>query len=82
MTEAIMPTSLLCAIKKSKSNTPIVIINKLRSNLQCGQDDCCLNQLSEKDSKKIDNQVFAPDHPDEWNKNPTEWLSEQGFMAF
>ena len=67
-------------LNKITSNTPIVIINKLRSNLQCGQEDCWLNQLSEKDSKKIDNQVFAPDHPDEWNKNPTEWLSNYDIL--
>ena len=66
--------------KTIKSNLPNNIIKKLRSNLQCGQEDCWLNQLSEQERKIIDNKVFAPDHPSSWKKNPTEWLSNYDIL--
>ena len=63
-----------------KSNKAHVILENLRSNLQCGQEDCWLKQLSEQDRKIIDDKVFAPDHPTTWNKNPTEWLSNYDIL--
>ena len=49
--------------------------NVFSSKLQCGKEDCFLNQLSNHDKKQIDEKIFAPDHPTTWDKNPTEWLS-------
>ena len=63
-----------------KSNVPNIILETLRSNLQCGQEDCWLKQLSEQDRKIINENVFAPDHPDTWKKNPTEWLSNYDIL--
>ena len=57
------------------------IINGLRSKLKCKKEDCWLNQLNEKDRKMIDEEVFAPDHPDNWNSNPTEWLSNYDILS-
>ena len=62
------------------SNIPNIIINQLRSKLQCGKEDCLLNQLSNHDKKKIDDEIFAPDHPNTWKKNPTEWLSNYDIL--
>jgi hypothetical protein len=38
------------------------------------QEDCWLQTLSYKGGS-IWTRSFAPHHPDEWDKNPTEWLS-------
>ena len=34
-----------------------------------------MNQLSNHDKKQIDDETFAPDHPNTWKENLTEWLS-------
>jgi hypothetical protein len=42
----------------------------------CNKEDCWLTEIDDQSNrKKIDEYIFAPDHPDEWNKNPNEWLS-------
>jgi hypothetical protein len=43
--------------------------------LGCVKEDCWLNQLPIKERNYLDSVVFAPDHPEKWNKNPNEWLS-------
>ena len=64
-------------IKSQSSNT---IVNELSRKLQCEQEDCWLQQLNDTDRKNIDKEVFAPDHPDNWNTNPTEWLSNYDIL--
>lgn len=41
----------------------------------CVKEDCWLKTLSSKEKRYLDLMVFAPDRPDEWNENPTSWLS-------
>jgi hypothetical protein len=41
----------------------------------CIKEDCWLQALSSKEQNYLNSVVFAPNHPDEWNENPTEWLS-------
>ena len=65
-------------IKSQSSNT---IVNELSRKLQCEQEDCWLQQLNDTDRKNIDKEVFAPDHPDNWNTNPTEWLSNYDILS-
>lgn len=67
--------------KKINSNVPDSIINELRSKLECKKEDCWLKQLNEKERKSIDESVFAPDHPDKWKDNPTEWLSNYDILS-
>jgi len=51
--------------------------NELKSRLnKCNKEDCWLKEISnEKIREKIDKYIFAPDHPPEWKKDYTEWLS-------
>lgn len=49
---------------------------RLSSERKCSKEDCWLKEIdNQKLRKQIDDHLFAPDHPPEWNKNPTEWLS-------
>ena len=38
-------------------------------------EDCWLQELPADQRRYVDEQVFAPDQPAEWTKNPTAWLS-------
>ena len=62
---------------KILSNNPKEIWNTLKENLtNCKKEDCWLNQIKDLELKnKIDQAIFAPDHPKEWDTNPNEWLS-------
>jgi hypothetical protein len=43
---------------------------------KCSKEDCWLNVIDDPaERKKIDEYVFAPDHPDEWKRDPNAWLS-------
>jgi hypothetical protein len=59
------------------STDPKYIWWELRKRLDhCEQEDCWLREIQDKDVKKqIDNIIFAPDRPNEWNKDPVSWLS-------
>ena len=59
------------------SDNPIKIWTELKEKLKkCDKEDCWLEEIKDKGvRKKIDKYIFAPDHPDEWDKNPDEWLS-------
>jgi hypothetical protein len=64
------------------SSNPVNIWKELKEKLKtCSKEDCWLSEI-EDDSirKKIDQQMFAPDHPEEWKKNPDEWLSNFDIM--
>jgi len=60
-----------------ESESPTKIWNELKERLKtCDKEDCWLDEIKDKRTrKKIDQYIFAPDHPDEWFKNPKEWLS-------
>uniref|UniRef100_A0A6C0B818 Ubiquitin-like protease family profile domain-containing protein n=1 Tax=viral metagenome TaxID=1070528 RepID=A0A6C0B818_9ZZZZ len=47
----------------------------------CSQEDCWLEKIHDNDLKEqIDKMSFAPDHPEEWKKNPDEWLSNYDIL--
>jgi hypothetical protein len=53
------------------------IWHELKNRLtDCEKEDCWLKLIDDTVMrKKIDEYIFAPDHPPDWNENPTEWLS-------
>jgi len=61
---------------------PLAIWNDLRSRLvQCKKEDCWLREIKdEKLRKNLDEMVFAPDQPENWKKNPNEWLSNYDIL--
>jgi len=65
-----------------KTNNPKKIWNELKDRLRtCKKEDCWLEEIDDNSiRKKLDEYIFAPDHPDEWNKNPNEWLSNFDIM--
>jgi hypothetical protein len=55
---------------------PVYIWNQLKNRLTCASEDCWLKEIKDESLRnQIDNLVFAPDSPPEWNANPNEWLS-------
>jgi hypothetical protein len=62
---------------KIMTNQPERIWIELREKLRtCDKEDCWLDEIEDKQlRKKIDEYIFAPDHPDSWKKDPDEWLS-------
>jgi len=59
------------------TNNPVKIWNELKIRLRtCSKEDCWLDEIEDKTvRKRLDEYIFAPDHPDDWNTNPDEWLS-------
>jgi hypothetical protein len=59
------------------SATPQETWTMLKDRLtKCDKEDCWLTEISDtKVREKLDKYMFAPDHPPEWKKNYTEWLS-------
>ena len=58
------------------TNKPKKIFIELKEKLkQCHKEDCWLRQLPESDQIYLDKYLFAPDQPNEWKRNPNEWLS-------
>jgi len=59
------------------SNTPIKIWKELKNKLAvCENEKCWLKTI--KDDKvraTIEENIFAPDQPAEWHKNPSQWLT-------
>ena len=53
------------------------ILDELRNRLdQCPREDCWLKQIKDDEARRqMDNIIFAPDRPNDWDKNPTSWLS-------
>lgn len=59
-----------------KTTDPEKIWEELRDKMNCNKEDCWLQTIKdEKTRKQIREYIFAPKHPDEWNHNPNEWLS-------
>jgi hypothetical protein len=62
-----------------KTKDPVELWKLLKSRLvECNdkKEDCWLNAIKdEKLKKELDEDLFAPDSPPEWTKNPNEWLS-------
>lgn len=72
---------------KKHNKTPIIendpkkILERLKDNLNCSKEECFLNQLDDENVKQqLKSYIFAPKHPEEWNKNPKEWLSNYDIL--
>jgi hypothetical protein len=48
---------------------------------ECGDESCWLKRIDDTQLRKqIEDEIFAPKHPEEWQKNPNEWLSNFDIM--
>jgi len=64
-----------------KSDDARIIWEQLREKLQCGKEDCWLNQIQNTRLRtQIDRYVFAPDKPPEWKKDKNAWLSNYDIL--
>jgi hypothetical protein len=65
-----------------KSEDSVNIWKDLKERLKtCDKEDCWLGEIKDKNlRKKLDEFIFAPDHPEEWKKKPNEWLSNFDIM--
>ena len=60
----------------SDSLGPVQLYNELKTRLKCDHEKCLLNEIDDSGERaKYQAELFAPEHPKEWNKNPNEWLS-------
>jgi len=61
------------------SNDPKIIWETLKKNLKsvCNKESCWLKQTFSREGldQELLNYTFAPKSPDDWKKNPNEWLS-------
>ena len=63
---------------KISENDPKEIAHQLRKKLgkSCSQEDCWLEEIQDGEKRRQLNELlFAPDRPKEWEKAPTTWLS-------
>ena len=69
--------------EKITSTSPKEIWNELRNILhECPREDCWLNQIKDAESRRqLDDILFAPDRPNEWDKDPVSWLSNYDIAA-
>jgi len=64
------PTNRIIAEK------PVLIWYELKMRLQCEDERCWLGEIDDVAKRNMmKDQLFAPDHPPEWIKNPLEWLT-------
>ena len=48
---------------------------------ECSDESCWLTRIDNHELRKqIEEEIFAPKHPEEWQKNPNEWLSNFDIM--
>jgi hypothetical protein len=60
-----------------KYNAPAKIWGSLRRKLnKCDKEDCWLDLIHDASVRKsMDKEIFAPDQPSSWKKNPNTWLT-------
>jgi hypothetical protein len=65
------------------SDEPEVIWEELREKItECPREDCWLDQIKDPDTRvQLDNVLFAPDRPKEWDNDPVSWLSNYDIEA-
>ena len=82
--DAINRTSSYVGVKV-KETLPIKIYKKvkkiLKSKCQEARDDCVLQVLDSKVREEYLETLYAPNKPDEWSENSTEWLSNYDILA-
>jgi len=64
------------------TNNPKEILQQLRVKMAntCQKENCWLKILSLEQQRIINNTVFSPKKPTEWEKNPYEWLSNYDIL--
>lgn len=64
------------------SEDPREIWTTLSDKLKhCDTEDCWLNEIDDATLRhQIDNYIFAPDSPPEWDTNPNEWLTNYDIL--
>lgn len=69
--------------KQILESNPNKIWSELKKRIQtCDKEDCWLNMITDPVVRsKIDKLSFAPDHPESWNQNRSEWLSNFDIAA-
>lgn len=68
---------------KITEKSPKEVVTQLRRKLhkRCKQEDCWLNEIKDGEKRRQLNELlFAPDRPKEWEKAPTTWLSNYDLM--
>jgi hypothetical protein len=61
---------------KIKSTDSQTIYKELSLKIKnCDDESCWLKEFGENERKSLRNDSFSPNKPDEWIKNPVEWLS-------
>lgn len=60
-----------------KYNNPVKIWASLKRKLhKCDKEDCWLDLIKDANVRKsLDKELFAPDQPSSWKKNPNTWLT-------
>jgi len=55
----------------------------LRNKLtECPREDCWLKQIKDDETRRqLDDVLFAPDRPNDWDENPVSWLSNYDIAA-
>ena len=68
---------------KIKETNSKELVRELRTRLdECPREDCWLKEIKDDDTRRqLDNIIFAPDRPNEWDKNPVSWLSNYDIAA-
>jgi len=62
--------------EKIIASDPSLIWYELKTKLDCKDERCWVNEIDNKEmQKQIKEQIFAPEHPPEWNTNNREWVS-------
>jgi hypothetical protein len=66
-----------------QSTNPTKIWIELKDRLsRCSKEDCWLNVIDDSNQRKqLDEYIFAPDHPSEWNMDPNSWLSNLDIIS-
>jgi hypothetical protein len=63
-------------VDKIIATKPVLIWHELRMKLKTEDERLWVNEIDDRTLRnKIKKQLFAPEHPPEWLKNPNEWLS-------
>ena len=60
-----------------KSTKPTAIWKELKNNLAvCEDEKCWLKTIKDDNVRhKLEENIFAPEHPEEWHSNPSQWLT-------
>jgi hypothetical protein len=64
-------------VKQINTSNPTEILAQLRLRMAntCDKEKCWLKLLNSQQQQVVNELVFSPEKPPEWEKNPNEWLS-------